>query len=89
MPARARPQPNGGKGVHQAFVLHRDVDVTGVSLTGDIAEGVRFTDGTVVLRWRPMPNSSAGASTAVWPNLDSMLAVHGHDGRTRVIWMVD
>lgn len=69
------------------FILHRDDDVTNVSGTGDIAEGVQFSDGTVVLRWRSNLELAAGSSTAVWPDLKSMVATHGHDGKTRVVWM--
>lgn len=32
------------------FELVRDVDVTGISGTGVVAEGVEFSDGTVALR---------------------------------------
>lgn len=61
------------------FVLDRNVDLTGVSGTGVVAEGVEFSDGVVCLHW-----------TSAWPSsvvhydrgLDSVLAVHGHDGRT-------
>lgn len=63
------------------FVLVREVDVTGVSGTGAVAEGVRFSDGTVALRWL-----SATPSTVIWPDLDSAMAVHGHNGATRVEW---
>lgn len=69
------------------FLLVREVDVTGVTGTGDIAEGVQFTDGTVVLRWKPQPQRAAHSSTAVWPDLDSMIGIHGHDGKTRVVWV--
>ena len=67
-------------------MLRRDVDVSGISGDGDVAEGVQFTDGTVVLRWRPAPARAAGSSTAVWPDIDSVLGIHGHDGKTRVVW---
>jgi hypothetical protein len=33
------------------FSLVRDEDVSGISGTGPIAEGVEFTDGSVALRW--------------------------------------
>jgi len=67
----------------RAFVLQRDEDVTGVSGTGVVAEGVEFSDGTVSLRW-----------TSEWPTsvvfhdrgIESVRAVHGHDGRTRIVW---
>lgn len=63
------------------FVLQRHTDVTGVSGTGRVAEGVQFTDGTVVIRW-----AGTRASTVVWASLDDALAVHGHDGATIVEW---
>lgn len=65
----------------RTFVLQRDVDVTGISGTGGVAEGVQFTDGTVVIRWR-----SIYPSTVLWPDIDAALAIHGHDGKTQVIW---
>lgn len=70
----------------RTFVLHRAEDVTGVSGTGDIAEGAVFSDGTVVLRWKPQPDRAAASSVAIWPEIKSMLGIHGHDGRTRVVW---
>lgn len=65
------------------FVLRRSVDVTGVSGTGDVAEGVEWSDGTVALRWR-----GRWATTVVWDyGLDALLAVHGHNGSTVVRWL--
>jgi hypothetical protein len=66
------------------FRLVRDVDPTGISGTGTVAEGVEFTDGTVALRW-----------TSTWPTsvvfhergMESVLAIHGHGGNTRVVWV--
>jgi hypothetical protein len=66
------------------FVLRRSEDVTGVSGTGDVAEGVEFSDGTVVLRW-----AGVTPSTVVWPDLAAAIKVHGHDGRTRAAWLDD
>jgi hypothetical protein len=68
----------------RAFVLVRSVDSTGISGTGYVAEGIEFTDGTVALRWRGQ-----------WPTsvvfhdrgMESVLAVHGHDGATTVVWL--
>ncbi len=65
----------------RTFTLDRDVDISGVSGTGVVAEGVQFSDGTVVLRWR-----GEHASTVVWSSVESALAIHGHDGATRVVW---
>jgi hypothetical protein len=63
------------------FVLRRTTDVSGVSGTGDVAEGVVFSDGTTVLRWL-----RAGGSTAVYDSLETMEAIHGHDGGTSVVF---
>ena len=64
------------------FALHRGQDVTGVSGTGTVAHGVQFADGTVVIRWL-----GEFASTVVWESLDAAMKVHGHDGKTRVVWV--
>jgi hypothetical protein len=66
----------------QTFELVRYTDISGVSGTGVVAEGCVFTDGSVALRWH-----GANPSTAVWPDLDSILAVHGHRGATVVRWL--
>lgn len=69
--------------VSTPFVLRRAVDVSGVSGTGDVAEGVEWSDGTVALRWR-----GKWATTVVWDyGLDALLAVHGHAGSTVVRWL--
>lgn len=64
------------------FELVRDRDVSGVSGTGVVAEGVQYSDNTVALRWR-----GQHPATAVWPDLDEVLAVHGHDGATVARWI--
>ncbi len=72
---------------HRRFLLQRDTDVTGVSGTGIVAEGVEFSeDGLVVLRW------IGGFPTSVVfhdRGIESVIAVHGHDGATRVVWLDD
>jgi hypothetical protein len=68
------------------FVLLRDEDVSGVSGTGVVAEGVVFSDGIAVLRWRGQ-----------WPTsvvfhergLEAVREVHGHGGKTRVVVLDD
>lgn len=72
--------------------LVRDVDVHGVSGEGEVAD-VWVWEGrpglmapavtTIVVRWR-----GERSSTVVWDSLEDMLAVHGHDGRTRVQWAI-
>lgn len=67
----------------RAFVLQRDEDVTGVSGTGIVAEGIEFSDGVVALRWCVGEHRS----TVIWPGMASVEAIHGHDGKTRVLWV--
>lgn len=63
------------------FHLQRTVDVSGVSGTGRVADGVQWADGTVSIRWTgPMP------STVFWHSLANALHVHGHGGATRIVW---
>lgn len=65
------------------FVLSRDIDVSGVSGTGVVAEGVEFVDGKVALRW------CAGdhRSTVVWDSIESVEVIHGHGGATQITWL--
>jgi hypothetical protein len=68
----------------RAFRLERDVDETGVSGTGVVAEGVEFSDGTVALRWL-----SAWPTSVVFHErgLEAVEAVHGHGGKTRIVFV--
>lgn len=77
--------PSRGRAVRpRTFELVRYRDLSGVSGTGVVAEGCVFTDGSVALRWR-----GTNPATAVWPDLESVLAVHGHQGATEVRWLED
>lgn len=63
------------------FTLERDTDVSGVSGTGTVADGVAWPDGTVSIRWRgPRP------SIVFWESLEHAEFVHGHQGATRFVW---
>lgn len=64
------------------FYLMRVVDATGVSGTGIVAEGVQFSDGQTVMRWLREP-----VSTGVYQDVQSLLAIHGHQGSTHIHWM--
>ncbi|MEU7403833.1 hypothetical protein [Streptomyces sp. NPDC044948] len=66
------------------FVLQRDRDVSGVSGTGVIADGVLFPDGHAVIHWR-------GKWPLTTPHPDGMasiIGIHDHGGRgdLHVIW---
>jgi hypothetical protein len=62
----------------RTFWMIRDEDVTGVSGTGVVAQGVEFDDKTVVIRW-----FGEDRSTVVWDSVEAAQRIHGHDGRTR------
>jgi len=68
----------------RSFYLFRDEDVTGVSGTGVVAEGIAFSDGRAAIRWCVGDHRS----TSVWESMEALEAIHGHDGRTRVVWEV-
>lgn len=68
----------------RAFRLVRDEDVTGVSGTGVVAEGVEFSSGVVALTWlSEWPTSVVFHDRGV----DSVEAIHGHGGATRIEWL--
>lgn len=75
------------------FKLVRDVDVTGISGTGVVAEGVEFSDGTVAMRWLDASVSPANrkrgvrATTVMHESVRSVEALHGHGGATHVEWV--
>lgn len=76
----------------RTFRVQRDQDITGVSGTGVVADGCVFPDGTTVIRWRELPtehpNYQRGvrATTVVFPNVQAVEALHGHNGATRIAW---
>lgn len=75
----------------KTFKLIRDVDHTGLSGTGTVAEGVEFSDGTVALRWLDIDHDSENYQRGVRPttviheSIDAVIALHGHNGSTRII----
>jgi hypothetical protein len=78
-PATPSPVPP----MPRPFELHRDTDVSGVSGTGVVAEGVAFSDGTVALRWlSDWPTSVVFHDRGV----EAVEAIHGHGGATRIVW---
>lgn len=86
-PADSSPARSAGSsaaGYPRPFVLRRYLDVSGVSGTGDVAEGVQWSDGTVSLRW---PGDDP--SITFWQNgVSSVEAVHGHGGATEVVFLI-
>jgi len=66
------------------FIVMRNVDHTGVSGTGHVADGCQWADGHVTLRWFGEHQSTVG-----WESLDHAIAVHGHDGATEFVFIDD
>lgn len=66
------------------FYLYRLEDETGVSGKGIVAEGCRFTDGTIAIRWL-----SATPSWNLYECVDYLEKVSGHGGKTKIVWQDD
>lgn len=69
----------------RTFNLVRHTDVSGISGTGVVAQGVEFNDGTVAMRWIVGEHRS----TVLWANIESVVAIHGHGGATELVWEKD
>lgn len=63
------------------FHFQRDHDVSGVSGTGRVAEGVIFEDGKVAIRWL----TGNHKAITIFDSIEDAEAVHGHGGLTRVV----
>lgn len=71
---RKHPKP-------KTFRLIRTEDVSGVSGVGEVAEGVVFHDGQTILSW-----FGKFHSINVSPNIEEVAGIHGHGGRTKIVW---
>lgn len=65
------------------FVLQRHEDLSGSSGTGIVAEGTQYSNGKTVLSW----TSRGIRSVGVYDSVHEMEALHGHEGRTVVVWI--
>jgi len=63
------------------FKVKRVEDESGVSGVGLVAEGVEFDDGCVAMRWL-----SNKASITFFTNIKHLKDLHGHGGKTKVVW---
>jgi hypothetical protein len=63
------------------FYFVRQTDVSGVSGTGAVVEGVQFTDGSVVVRWLTFLSSMT-----FYKSIEDAIAIHGHEGSTDLVW---
>lgn len=70
------------------FRLHRIEDVSGVSGTGVVAEGVVFSDGWAVTHWLEQePVNEPTITTWLNRGHEGVVKVHGHNGSTRIEWL--
>lgn len=80
------------------FQLHRDVDVSGVSGEGVVADGVEFGKELFVVwpdglktelpqRWVRLVWRTQGHSTALYESAEQVERIHGHNGATRLVWL--
>jgi hypothetical protein len=70
------------QGCPRPFVLRRHQDFASVAVTGDIAEGAQFTDGTTVLQWR-----GEDASTGVYDSIETVEHAYCRDGNVTIEWL--
>lgn len=68
----------------KTFLLYRVTDVSGVSGTGIVAEGVQFSDGICACRW-----TTSTATTTIYQSIQDVESIHGHDGATKIIFVED
>jgi hypothetical protein len=64
------------------FRLRRDIDATGVSGVGFVADGVEFSDGTCVIKW-----TTTTGSIGIYHSAVEMIHIHGHGGSTVIHWI--
>lgn len=67
------------------FFLLREVDDSGVSGTGRVAEGVQFSNGKCAMAWLTGPKN-AGTSVCVYEDVASVERIHGHHGHTKIVF---
>ena len=66
------------------FNLERDVDESGVSGIGLVAEGCEFSDGRCIIAWIGLEKVGVH-SIVVYDSLEDAKKVHGHRGLTRFV----
>jgi hypothetical protein len=61
------------------FFLVRDIDESGCSGTGLVAQGLEFDSGRAVMEWLVPP-----CSINIFESVEELISVHGHSGKSRV-----
>ncbi len=63
------------------FHFERDEDASGVSGTGHVAEGAVSENGRAVVFWLVPP-----FTMGIYTCFEDVVTVHGHEGKTRVVF---
>ena len=69
-------------GSMRRFHFNRAEDTSGVSGVGRVADGVLFDNGLIALAWNSMHKM-----VGIYTSFAEMMAVHGHDGDTELVWI--
>lgn len=64
------------------FKLIRKEDISGISGVGIVAEGCVFENGKAVVVWR-----GDHSSTNIYESITEVVYIHGHNGKTEVVWI--
>jgi hypothetical protein len=84
-PVEHKPEPETkDQTCMRRFHFLRITDASGVSGTGVVAEGIEFTNGTVVVSWL-----TKHRSLAIYDNIKEAELVHGHNGATKLVFHDD
>lgn len=65
----------------KCFYLYRKDDESGVSGCGYVAEGVCFDNGKIAMAWR-----TKKTSVTIYDDMETLITIHGHNGKTLVVW---
>lgn len=68
----------------RTFKVIRTEDVSGISGTGVVAEGVEFHDGQCAISW-----FGRHQIVEIAADIKTWIIVHGHGGRTTIQWDQD
>lgn len=66
------------------YILQRNEDFSGVSGTGEVAIGIVLPSGKGIHEWTRYIKS-----INIYPNIESVEHIHGHEGRTKVVMQGD
>lgn len=72
---------NKGTKMMRKFHFERREDASGVSGCGMVAEGIIFSNGHVALTWL-----SKHPSINVYDSIEDVEIIHGHEGKTKIVF---